>query len=117
MDWTNLTFVGGSVIAILLKQFWLKDDTTKRDKLLPVLIFIGNLSLRIVAGIDAETFGLGDMTAESGSDVLYAGISWGIFRYPLVALVDTVMSMGLHRVKRWRDNIGGWKPTQYRKRK
>jgi len=105
MDLTQLTFLVGTIVPALVKYFFLKESTRSRDRLLPVFAFLANLLTRIVQ----EATGAGNLvggTAALGGGIALASIwasLWTYVQLPATTLLDTFLSLGLHRAKRWRD--------------
>jgi len=97
---------------MLIKQLWMKGDTTKRDKLLPIIAFVANFLTRLGADLagGTQTFGLEGSTSLAPA-VLLAGFFdsafGGVLRMIGVAGYDTLLSWGLHRAKRYGDVIRG----------
>jgi hypothetical protein len=117
MDWSNLTFLIGSGVAILMKQFWFRDDTAARDKAIPIIVFVSNLMARLAQELGAPGAPVEAGAVEQQMQLAFlSGIfGWGVWQMAGTAAVDSLMSYGLHRGKRWMDNMRGWKPAKKKK--
>jgi len=121
VDWTQFTFVAGTVAAMLIKQFWMRDDTTKRDKLLPIIAFAANLLTRIGTELKSGADEVFTLESVSVSTVVFASF-WDGGIGSAIKLVgfgayDTLLSWGVHRAKRYRDAWRASKPTPIRRKK
>ena len=107
MDWAQFTFLIGSGVAVIMKQFWFKDDTRARDKAIPVIVFASNLLARLAQELEpAATVG------GAAGMIMFGFIGWGLLDVVKNAVLDSLLSYGTHRGKRWVDNIRGWKPSR-----
>lgn len=114
LDWTQFTFIGGSVVAMLLKALVFKDDTAKRDKVLPVMVFIANFLLRVSQEAGA---GSAETAMATHSGAMLAMITLpDIGSLLWVSALDTLKSWGVHKGKQWSDHMRGDDTVRRRRR-
>lgn len=100
MDFANLSFLVGVLAAGLAKRYLVKDAGAFRDKLLPAIVFAANLVTRLVEGFVSAS------PAPIAPAILHASVFGGflaVLKYPAAAFLDSLMSLGVHRTKRWLD--------------